>query len=93
MSAEYRTKVFKTGNSLAVRLPKGLGAVEGTEMRVREEAGRFTFEPMSSKRKISGEGWMGMVPGLTPPPRKDRELDDSPRPWDDPKWPVWPPKS
>lgn len=93
MSAEYRTKVFKSGNSLAVRLPKGLGAVEGTEMRVREEAGRFTLEPAQNKRKISGEGWMGMLPGLKPQARQSPEFEDSPRPWDDPDWPSWSSKS
>ena len=93
MSAEYRTKVFKSGNSLAVRLPKGLGAVEGTEMLVREEAGRFTFEPAAQKRKITGEGWMGMMPGLKARAEDDRDIEQSPRPWDDPEWPVWPSSS
>ncbi|WP_375397876.1 AbrB/MazE/SpoVT family DNA-binding domain-containing protein [uncultured Sphingomonas sp.] len=85
MSEEYHTKVFKSGNSLAVRLPKGLGAVEGTEMRVREVRGTFTFEPSNVQRKISGEGWIGQAPSLVVPPRED--FDDPPRAWDDPEWP------
>ena len=34
------TRTFKSGNSVAVRLPKVLGIKEGTEMRVREEQGK-----------------------------------------------------
>ena len=46
MGEDYRAKVFKSGNSLALRLPKALGLTEGTEMAVREEQGRYTFEPV-----------------------------------------------
>ena len=87
MTQEYRAKVFKSGNSLAVRLPKGLGAIEGTEMIVREDRGTFTFEPANRQRKISGDGWMGALSWLSPVAPEDREFDHSPRPWDDPDWP------
>lgn len=90
MGEEYRAKVFKSGNSLALRLPKALGVTEGTEMRVREEHGKFTFEPADAPpRKISGEGWMGKVPGLKPRTPEERVFDPSPRPWDNPDWPGW----
>ena len=39
------TKTFKSGNSIAVRLPKALGIEAGTEMRVREEQGRYVSSP------------------------------------------------
>ena len=35
------TRTFKSGNSIAVRLPKALGIEAGTEMRVREEQGKY----------------------------------------------------
>ena len=65
MTKEYRAKVFKSGNSLALRLPKALGIEEGTEMIVREERGEFrfgysfgysTFSPSSgaSRRPLPG---------------------------------------
>ena len=87
MSKEYRAKVFKSGNSLALRLPKALGVVEGTEMRVREEAGRYTFEPAETERKIDVSKFWGKMPWLKPLPRED--FDDPPRVWDDPDWPGW----
>lgn len=89
MSKEYRAKVFKSGNSLALRLPKALGLSEGAEMRVREESGKFVVEPADLTRKISGEGWMGMVPDAEPRREEDRAFDPSPRPWDAPDWNGW----
>ncbi|MDF0489357.1 AbrB/MazE/SpoVT family DNA-binding domain-containing protein [Sphingomonas sp. H39-1-10] len=80
MSEEYKAKVFKSGNSLALRLPKALGLEEGAEMRVREEHGRFSFEPVDApKRKIDLTGIAGSMPWLKPLPRED--FDDSPRDW------------
>ncbi|WP_156357056.1 AbrB/MazE/SpoVT family DNA-binding domain-containing protein, partial [Sphingomonas sp. Leaf38] len=51
MAKEYRAKVFKSGNSVALRLPKALGIVEGAEMTVREDRGSFIVEPYSPKPK------------------------------------------
>ncbi|RYY44427.1 MAG: AbrB/MazE/SpoVT family DNA-binding domain-containing protein, partial [Sphingomonadales bacterium] len=33
MGDEYRAKTFKSGNSVALRLPKALGIKEGMEMK------------------------------------------------------------
>ena len=41
MSNEYRAKVFKSGNSVALRLPKALGLKDGDEMILREEQSEF----------------------------------------------------
>lgn len=65
MGNEYRAKVFKSGNSLALRLPKALGLQEGTEMLVREDRGKFAFEPAPTERKrIDLTGIYGSIPGL-----------------------------
>lgn len=74
MTKEYRAKVFKSGNSLALRLPKALGIVEGTEMRVREDHGEFRFEPVEKPAaKIDISGFWGKAPGLKLAPREDFE--------------------
>jgi antitoxin VapB len=81
MSEEYRAKVFKSGNSVALRLPKALGLKEGTEMIVREEKGEFVFRPADEKpKKIDLTGIAGSMPWLkllTPEEREfeERELD------------------
>lgn len=82
MTKEYRAKTFKSGNSVALRLPAGLGIEPGREMRVREEAGKFTVEPAEQKRKISGEGWMGMAQGLKLLMPEDREFEERELDWE-----------
>ena len=74
------TKTFKSGNSVAVRLPKALGIEAGTEMRVREEQGKYVLEPVEKEpRKIDLSGIVGSMPWLKPLPRDD--FDDSSRDW------------
>ena len=82
MSEEYRAKVFKSGNSVALRLPKALGLKDGDEMMiVREDRPGFKVEPVQApKRKIDLTGIYGSIPHLkllTPEDRimEPRELD------------------
>ncbi len=68
-------KTFKSGNSVALRLPKGLGVPEGTEVRMVQE-GRMTFrvEPVEAPRKtIDVSGFAGKAPGIKLAPREDFE--------------------
>lgn len=39
------TRVFRSGNSLAVRLPRDLAFEEGTEVEVRREGNRLVISP------------------------------------------------
>lgn len=76
MSEEYTARTFKSGNSVAMRLPKGLGIKEGVEMKVREERGRFIVEPVEAEpRKIDLTGIYGAIPGLERMPFDDRQRD------------------
>lgn len=68
------TKTFKSGNSIAVRLPKALGIGEGVEMRVREEQGRYIVEPVEQpRRKIDLTGIFGSIPGIGRQPFDQKE--------------------
>jgi antitoxin VapB len=72
------TRTFKSGNSVAVRLPKSLGVREGTEMRVREERGKYILEPVEQEERIDLTGIYGSIPGLKPLERLEmapRQLD------------------
>ena len=73
--AEFQGKTFKSGNSVALRLPKGLGVPEGTEVRmVREDRMTFRVEPIAApRRKIDVSGFAGKAPWLKPIPREDFE--------------------
>lgn len=85
-----KTKTFKSGNSVAVRLPKSLGVEPGVEMTVREERGRYIVEPVKAEpRKIDLTGIYGSCPWLKPLTPEEREFDRSPRVWDEPNWPGW----
>lgn len=76
------TRVFRSGNSVAVRLPKALGIEEGTEMTVREERGRYIVEPVSKPDRIDLTGIAGSIPWLKPLTLEERQFEDSPRDWD-----------
>ena len=84
MTEEYRGKVFKSGNSVALRLPKALGLAEGTEMRiVREERAGFRVEPIDApERKIDLTGIYGVCPGLQPLTSEGREFEHRELDWD-----------
>ena len=83
----YRAKVFKSGNSLALRLPAELGLQAGTEMVLRVEDGEwYSFEPAQRPvRTIDVRKFAGKCTGLTVPVREP--FDDPPRAWDHPDWP------
>jgi antitoxin VapB len=89
MGNEYRAKVFKSGNSVALRLPKALGFAAGQEVRVREEAGKFSFESVDGEGRIDLAGVWGACPDLASLTPAERELEPSPRAWDDPDWAAW----
>lgn len=79
---EYRAKTFKSGNSVALRLPKGLGLTEGREMKVREEQGRYIFEPVTPERKTIDLSFLkGRSAGLKPLRPEDREFEHRELDW------------
>lgn len=87
MPTEYRAKVFKSGNAVALRLPKPLGITEGTEMLVREESGKFSFEPVDRpNRKLNVQKFWGCAAGsglhLIEP--KDRVIEHRVLQWEGP---------
>ena len=76
MSKEYRAKIFKSGNSMALRLPKALGFEEGSEMVLREMQQGYSFEPAElPRRKLDVAKFWGKAAGMVhvPEPRHDFE--------------------
>lgn len=75
-----KTKTFKSGNSVAVRLPKALGVEPGVEMTVREERGRYIVEPVEQEpKRIDLTGIEGAAPWLEP--LESYDFEDLPRDW------------
>jgi antitoxin VapB len=72
MGKEYKAKVFKSGNSLALRLPKELGLKEGSTMVLREEQGGYRFEEQEEpKTKLDIDKFWGKAKHLKVPERRD----------------------
>lgn len=77
------TKVFKSGNSSAVRLPASFNAVPGTMVEVREEQGRWVVEPAREVPKnIDLTGIYGSMPGLKPFTPEEREFEHRELDWE-----------
>jgi antitoxin VapB len=69
----YHGTTFKSGNSVALRLPKGMGIPEGTEVRMIKEAPMsFRVEPVAAPRRtIDISGFAGKAPGAKLVPHGD----------------------
>lgn len=79
---QFKAKTFKSGNSVALRLPKGLGIEEGREMTVREEHGRYIVEPAETPRKTIDLSFLdGRSLGLKPLRPEDRVFEERELDW------------
>ncbi len=68
-----RGKVFKSGNSMAVRMPKELGLEAGMELQleVQPDGAIVLRKPVPVKRGLDISGFWGKAPGLKLAPRRD----------------------
>lgn len=74
MTKEYTAKSFKSGNSVAIRMPAALGIEPDREWTVVEEAGELHIRAKEpARRKIDISGFWGKAKGLKAPPRRDFE--------------------
>ena len=71
--AGVTAKVFKSGNSLALRLPKALRLEAGMEMVITPDGtGGYTLRRAEApKRKLDISGFWGKAKGLKVPERRD----------------------
>ena len=77
------TKTFKSGNSVAVRLPKALNVEPGVEMTVREERGRYIVEPVErAAERIDLSGIFGSCPWLKPLTPEERIMEPRELDWE-----------
>lgn len=79
----FKAKVFKSGNSLALRLPAGLGLSAGMEMELKVEDGQpFSFEPLERpKRKLNVAAFWGKATGLKLIAPEDRVFEERRLDW------------
>lgn len=85
---EWQGKTFMSGNSVALRLPKGLGVPDGIEVTmVREAPMTFRVQPVDApKRKFNIAKVAGSAKSLKYVRPEDRVFEERPLLWDDPDW-------
>ena len=85
MARQWTTKTFKSGNSVALRLPKGAGFVEGDDVVILpHKSGRISVWKESEELTVLMSLYGSMSPGFMKHGRGDIEQDD--RVWDKPTY-------
>ena len=81
MIKQWRTKTFKSGNSVALRLPKGLGLKEGDDMIIVPHDGdRFSLWREQDGLEVLMSLYGSMSPGFMQDGRGD--IEQCERSWD-----------
>ena len=76
MGKEYIAKSFKSGNSVAIRLPAALGIEPDREWTVSEVDGELIIRAkVQSHKRIDLSGIYGSCPGLKPLTLEERSID------------------
>ena len=79
----FRTKTFKSGNSVALRLPKQLGLQEGDEVAIVPHAdGSISFWRETDAKRVFMGLYGAFSPGFMAEGRGDTEQDE--RDWSKP---------
>ena len=79
MGQELTAKSFKSGNSVAIRMPAALGVVPDREWTVTESNGELVLRAKPvPRRTIDISGFAGKAPGLRPLSRDLREFEERP---------------
>ena len=77
MGREWKTKTFKSGNSVALRLPKAMGFAEGDEVVIVPYSdGSFGIWRKSDAKEIFMSLYGSMSPGFMSEGRGDIEQED-----------------
>ena len=79
MGKEHHAKSFRSGNSVAIRMPAALGIEPGAEWIVVEQDGGLVLRPKQlARRTIDVSGFAGKAPWLKPLPPELREFEERP---------------
>lgn len=89
MGREYTGKSFKSGNSVAIRIPAALRVEPNVEWSITDEDGTLLLRPKGrTKRKFNVDKVWGCASGsgLRPIDPDSRAFEERPLLWDDPAW-------
>jgi antitoxin VapB len=77
MTRDYRAKTFKSGNSVALRLPKSLGLKDGEDVvLVSHDDGSFSFWPEGDGARVLDGLYGAFSPGFMSQGRGDIEQEE-----------------
>lgn len=87
MGREWPTRSFKSGNSVAVRMPAGLGVEPNKDWILVERDGDIVLRAVDKpKAKFNIAKVAGSGKGLRYIPPEDRMFEERSLLWDDPEW-------
>jgi antitoxin VapB len=89
MGREWTTRSFKSGNSVALRVPASVGIAPGEEWRLVEDGENYRLEKVArAKRRFNIDKVWGIAAGsdLQRIEPKDRVFGHRPSLGDDPEW-------
>jgi antitoxin VapB len=89
MGREWPTRSFKSGNSVAVRIPAGVGLEPNKEWVLIEREGELAIRAADQpKRKFNIDKVRGCAigSGLRFIEPEERVFEERPLLWDDPEW-------
>ena len=79
MGKEYTARSFKSGNSVAIRIPAALGVEPDREWLAEWVDGELHLKAKPpANRKIDVSGFAGKCPWLKPIPPESREFEERP---------------
>jgi len=79
MGQEHNARSFRSGNSVAIRMPSALGVEPGMDWTVVAQGDELVLRPKPApKRFIDVSGFAGKAPWLKPLPPELREFDERP---------------
>ena len=83
MGKEYRAKSFKSGNSVAIRMPAALGIEPDREWTITEQNGEYVVREFGApRRKFNIDKVAGSATNLKPIRAEDRVFEERPLRWD-----------
>lgn len=79
MGQEHNARSFRSGNSVAIRMPAALGVEPGGDWTVTPQGDDLILRRKDAPRKrIDVSGFAGKAPWLQPLPPELREFDERP---------------
>ncbi|MDM7929044.1 hypothetical protein [Blastomonas fulva] len=83
MGKEYRAKSFKSGNSVAIRMPAALGIEPDREWTIVEKDGEYLVREVDApRRRFNIEKVAGSATNLQLIKPEDRLFEERPLRWD-----------